>query len=103
MQFKIFNLLMHDENIVLSAPTSMGKSVIIDALIASNKYNRIVCVVPTIALIDETRRRIHKKFGNMYEVIHHNTQNAKTNNVIYILFLKSLLALLNNCEKPRNI
>lgn len=85
MQFKIFNLLMHDENIVLSAPTSMGKSVIIDALIASNKYNRIVCVVPTIALIDETRRRIHKKFGNMYEVIHHNTQNAKTNNVIYIL------------------
>jgi len=85
MQFKIFNLLMHDENVVLSAPTSMGKSVIIDALIASSKYNRIVCVVPTIALIDETRRRIHKKFGNMYEVIHHNSQNAKTGNVIYIL------------------
>lgn len=85
MQFKIFNLLMNDENIVLSAPTSMGKSVIIDALIATKKYNRIVCVVPTIALIDETRRRLHKKFGNMYEVIHHNTQKAKTNNVIYIL------------------
>ena len=85
MQFKIFNLLMLGENVVLSAPTSMGKSAIVDALIASLKYKKIVCVVPTIALIDETRRRIYKKFGNMYEVIHHNTQNTKKDNVIYIL------------------
>ncbi|HIF9068846.1 TPA: DEAD/DEAH box helicase [Photobacterium damselae] len=85
MQAKIFNLLMSGRNVVLSAPTSMGKSAIIDSLIAEDKFNRIVIVVPTIALMDETRRRVQKKFGKVYQVIHHGTQEKRKNKNIYIL------------------
>src|SRR5476649_573620 len=85
MQFKIYDLLMHDCNVVLSAPTSMGKSAIVDCILASDKFKKIVLVVPTIALIDETRRRISKKFSNKYQIFHHNAQGAINDKVIYIL------------------
>ncbi|MEX6254214.1 MULTISPECIES: DEAD/DEAH box helicase [Providencia] len=85
MQAKVFRLLISGQNVVLSAPTSMGKSAIVDALIAERKFNTIVIVVPTIALIDETRRRIQKKFGLEFQIIHHGSQLKRKNKVIYIL------------------
>ncbi|MBL1267924.1 MAG: DEAD/DEAH box helicase [Halomonas sp.] len=84
MQARVFNLLLSGRNVILSAPTSMGKSAIIDALLAANKFNNIVIVVPTIALIDETRRRIQTRFGNMYQIIHHGSQLRRKEKVIYI-------------------
>lgn len=84
MQARIFNLLMAKKNVILSAPTSMGKSAIVDALIASNEFKSIVIVVPTIALIDETRRRIQARFGNTHQLIYHGSQSRRKNNVIYI-------------------
>lgn len=77
MQLKILKLLNEGRNVVLSAPTSMGKSAIVDSLIASEKYFRVVIVVPTIALIDETRRRIAHKFSSRYDVISHNSQELR--------------------------
>ncbi|WP_259462738.1 DEAD/DEAH box helicase [Vibrio sp. SBT000027] len=85
MQARIFNLLASGNNVVLSAPTSMGKSAIVDALIAEDTLNKIVIVVPTIALIDETRRRIQKRFSAGYQIIHHGSQEKRRNKVIYIL------------------
>ncbi|EGR0633740.1 TPA: DEAD/DEAH box helicase [Vibrio vulnificus] len=84
MQARVFNLLSSGKNVVLSAPTSMGKSAIVDALIAEKKFKSIVIVVPTIALIDETRRRIHQRFGNEYQIIHHGSQAKRKDKVIYI-------------------
>ncbi|WP_421334301.1 DEAD/DEAH box helicase [Aeromonas veronii] len=85
MQAKIFNLLMAGKNVVLSAPTSMGKSAIVDSLIASDKFHRIVIVVPTIALIDETRKRIQNTFGKKFQIIHHGSQDSRKEKIIYIL------------------
>lgn len=85
IQAKVFRLITSGNNVVLSAPTSMGKSAIIDALIASKKFRKIVIVVPTIALIDETRRRINKKFGEEFQIIHHGSQSKRKDQVIYIL------------------
>ncbi|EGQ7663325.1 DEAD/DEAH box helicase [Vibrio parahaemolyticus] len=85
MQAKVFRLLTSGQNVVLSAPTSMGKSAIVDALIAERKFSTIVIVVPTIALIDETRRRIQKKFGHEFQIIHHGSQLKRKDKVIYIL------------------
>lgn len=85
LQQRIYQYLMNGQNVILSAPTSVGKSAVVDTLIASNKYKKIVIVVPTIALIDETRRRIYRKFKNEYEIIHHNIQNAKSEKIVYIL------------------
>ncbi|TCT40596.1 replicative superfamily II helicase [Vibrio crassostreae] len=84
MQARVFNLLNSGKNIVLSAPTSMGKSAIVDAVIAEKKFNSIVIVVPTIALIDETRRRIAQRFGHEYQIIHHGSQIKRKDKVVYI-------------------
>lgn len=53
-QNEIYYTLIHKDNVVLSAPTSFGKSLIIDSIITSNLYNNIMIIVPSIALIDET-------------------------------------------------
>lgn len=68
-QSKLLKKLLDGENIAVSAPTSFGKSFIIDAFIAIKRPQNIVIIVPTIALMDETRRRLVRKFGNEYNII----------------------------------
>lgn len=80
VQAEIFQKLLNGESIILSAPTSFGKSTLIDALVDSEKYSNIVIVVPTIALIDETRRRL-SKFKNIYKIITHISQRQEEKNI----------------------
>lgn len=61
--------LLKGKNIAVSAPTSFGKSFVIDAFIKIKKPKNIIIIVPTIALTDETRRRLYKKFANEYKII----------------------------------
>jgi hypothetical protein len=68
-QSSLLKRLLDGENIAVSAPTSFGKSFVIDAYIAIKKPKNVVIIVPTIALTDETRRRIYKKFANEYKII----------------------------------
>ena len=83
-QAEVFSLLISGKSVVLSAPTSFGKSLIIDAVISTHKYSNIVIIVPTISLIDETRRRLNQKFSSDYKIITHSSQQASTKN-IYVL------------------
>jgi hypothetical protein len=57
-QAEVYRRILEGQNIILSAPTSFGKSRIIDALIAEGRFDTIAIIVPTLALIDETRRRL---------------------------------------------
>lgn len=68
-QSSLLKRLINGENIAVSAPTSFGKSFVIDAFISIKKPNNIVIIVPTIALTDETRRRLYKKFASEYKII----------------------------------
>lgn len=68
-QSDVLKKLLNGESIILSAPTSFGKSFIIDGLIALKKPRNIVILVPTIALMDETRKRLLRKFGKEYKII----------------------------------
>ena len=68
-QSSLLKQLLNGENIVVSAPTSFGKSFIIDAFISIKKPNNVLIIVPTLALSDETRRRIFRKFSNEYKII----------------------------------
>ncbi|TCN54649.1 hypothetical protein D0809_18450 [Flavobacterium circumlabens] len=61
--------LLEGKNIAVSAPTSFGKSFVIDAFIKIKKPKNVIIIVPTIALTDETRRRLYKKFANEYKII----------------------------------
>ena len=81
-QALIYQYLLDGESVILSAPTSFGKSLIIDGLLASGKYDNIAVVVPTIALVDETRRRISERFRSQFKVITHPSQSMAARNVI---------------------
>ncbi|MHB8995161.1 MAG: DEAD/DEAH box helicase [Armatimonadota bacterium] len=83
-QAAAYRALIAGYNVVLSAPTSFGKSLIIDAAIASGRFSNIVIIVPTIALIDETRRRLTKRFSADFRVLTHSQQEPGKRN-IYIL------------------
>jgi hypothetical protein len=83
-QAKIYRMLLSGENIALSAPTSFGKSLIIDAIIASGRYRNIVIIVPTIALIDETRRRLSKRFRGRFKTITHTFQSKAERNIFIL-------------------
>jgi replicative superfamily II helicase len=91
LQGLVYRRLMGGENIILSAPTSFGKSLIIDAVIASGEFSNIVIVVPTIALIDETRKRL-SKYLDRYKIITHPSQ-AKGDQNIFILTQERVLEI----------
>jgi hypothetical protein len=83
-QENVLELLRQGHNVVLSAPTSFGKSLLIDAVIAVLKPMKTVIVVPTVALIEETRRRLHRKFGESRRIVTQNGQ-ASDAETIFIL------------------
>ncbi|MEZ9012787.1 DEAD/DEAH box helicase [Vibrio splendidus] len=85
LQARVYNYLLNGKNVVLSAPTSMGKSAIVDSVLYAGDLNKVVIVVPTIALIDETRRRIKNKFSEKYQVIYHNSQELTSDKAVYVL------------------
>ena len=85
VQAQVYWRLMDGENVILSAPTSFGKSLVVDALIASGKYNSLAIVVPTIALIDETRKRL-SRYRDYYKIVTHASQPADPRlGTIYVL------------------
>jgi len=68
-QSRLLKALLNGKSLAVSAPTSFGKSFIVDAFIAIQKPKNIVLLVPTVALTDETRRRMYKKFTPEYKII----------------------------------
>lgn len=82
-QAVVFHKLASGRSIILSAPTSFGKSLLIDALISFKKPKTVVAVVPTIALLDEFRRRMELKFDE-YQIITRTTESRVADSAIYI-------------------
>ncbi len=83
-QFEVYQELLAGENVILSAPTSFGKSLLIDAMIATGRFKTVIIIVPTIALIDETRRRLTKKFGGRYKIVTDPSQQLIDRNVMVL-------------------
>lgn len=79
-QAMVYERLLAGENVVLSAPTSFGKSLVIDALLVARDFNNVAIVVPTLALMDETRRRL-SHLRDRYKVITHGSQQRATRNL----------------------
>ena len=81
-QAKVYWAILDGKNVVLSAPTSFGKSLITDAVIATRRYDNIMIVVPTIALIDEIRRRLTQRFRESYKVVTQPFQRLSERNLL---------------------
>lgn len=79
-QAEVYRRLISGDSVILSAPTSFGKSRLIDAVIATEKYANIAVVVPTIALIDETRQRL-SAFSDRYKIVTQISQRPANRNL----------------------
>jgi DEAD/DEAH box helicase/Helicase conserved C-terminal domain len=83
-QIAALNGLFDGKNLILSAPTSFGKSILIDALLASERYRRVAIVLPTIALLDEFRRRLRRRFNDKFDVVMHPIDRAGEGPTIFL-------------------
>jgi len=72
-QKHLLSLLNSDKNVIVSAPTSFGKSLLIEEFVASRKFQNIIIIQPTLALLDETRRKL-KKYDEYYKIIVRTSQ-----------------------------
>lgn len=89
----VYERLLAGENVVLSAPTSFGKSLVIDAILAARDFTNAAVVVPTVALMDECRRRL-SRLGDRYKVITHGTQRLASRN-LFVMTQERLLEMNN--------
>lgn len=67
------SILETDKNLIVSAPTSFGKSLLIEDIVASRKFKDIVVIQPTLALLAETRKKL-RKYKDDYKIIVRTTQ-----------------------------
>lgn len=73
-------LIRQEKNVIVSAPTSFGKSLLIQEIVASNRHSNILIIQPTLALINETRISL-RKFKNKYNIIVNTSQVPKEKNI----------------------
>src|SRR5690606_25811419 len=68
-QSLLLKKLLEGKSLAVSAPTSFGKSFVIDAFVSIGNPKNVVIIVPTIALADETRRRLQQEVAGDYKII----------------------------------
>ncbi|WP_170342785.1 DEAD/DEAH box helicase [Ruegeria arenilitoris] len=83
-QIKALDALLEGRNLILSAPTSFGKSLLIDALLSTERYRRVAVVLPTIALLDEFRRRIRDRFSKKFKLVMHQSETSTDEPTIFL-------------------
>ena len=83
-QKELSEMIFLGQNIIVSAPTSFGKSLLIEEVVASNKFKNIVIIQPTLALLDETRRKL-QKYNEAYKIVVRTTQEpSETKSNIFL-------------------
>jgi len=97
-QSLLLKQLLEGKNIAVSAPTSFGKSFVIDAFIKIKKPKNVLIIVPTIALTDETRRRLYNKFASEYKIIT-TTEVEPAEKNIFIFPQERAINYLNKVER----
>jgi len=82
-QARALNWLMSGASVILSAPTSFGKSLLIDIVISARNFNNVVLIVPTLALVEETRRRM-SRFVDDYSIVTSSNQKVSEKNIFVL-------------------
>ena len=88
------DLLAAGKNLIVSAPTSFGKSLLIHEVVASGKFKNIVIIQPTLALIDETRKKIHE-YADDYKIISRTTQSRSNDKNIFLFTAERVMEYQN--------
>ncbi|WP_110791636.1 DEAD/DEAH box helicase [Cronobacter sakazakii] len=67
-QKEIFNTFQKNRRLIVSAPTSFGKTRIIREIISHNNYRMIVIIMPTVSLLSEVYSDFKQQFESEYTV-----------------------------------
>jgi len=97
-QATISHELINKRSVVVGAPTSFGKSLLIEEIIASRIYNNIVIIQPTLALIDETRRKL-TKYRDHYKIVLSTSQAPSASRSNIFLFTGERVVEYQNFPK----
>ena len=65
-QRKVLNLIEKSQGLIFSAPTSFGKTFVIFEYICRHQPNTVVLVVPSLALLDEYKQKIIKRYKDKF-------------------------------------
>ncbi|MBR2455139.1 MAG: DEAD/DEAH box helicase [Clostridia bacterium] len=94
-QKELSELVLSKKNVIVSAPTSFGKSLLIEEIVASGIYTNIVIIQPTLALLDETRIKL-KQYSDQYKIIVRTSQEtSQEKGNIFLLTAERVLEYLN--------
>ncbi len=109
-QYELFEKLKNSNHYSFSGPTSFGKSFIIEEFIKyiideRNGIDNIAILVPTRALIAQTRKQLKSNINNqIYKIIEYpdipNMYLKDKNKFIFIFTPERLVAYLGNAENP---
>lgn len=89
-QWKALKLLEENEGLILSAPTSFGKTFVVFEYIARYYPKNVFLVVPTLALVDEYKQKIIKEYKDVfdrYKIYITLSEAAFTNENDYNMFI----------------
>lgn len=93
-QIECLNYLMRGDNLLISAPTSFGKTFVALEYMSRKKLNNIAFVVPTLALMNELFVKIKNKFGQEYNIIQNGYENVQDRNIYIIVPERADITLL---------
>ncbi|HGA1330744.1 TPA: DEAD/DEAH box helicase, partial [Streptococcus suis] len=65
-QMRVLNLIKGNSGLIFSAPTSFGKTFVVFEYIAREQPKNVVLIVPTLALVDEYKQKILKKYKDSF-------------------------------------
>ncbi|WP_064590275.1 DEAD/DEAH box helicase [Streptobacillus moniliformis] len=65
-QMKVLSLIKDNNGLIFSAPTSFGKTFVVFEYIARENLKNVVLIVPTLALVDEYKQKILKKYKESF-------------------------------------
>lgn len=90
--------LQSKRSVVVSAPTSFGKSLLIEEIVASQLYKQIVIIQPTLALLDETRKKL-LQYKESYKVVVSTSQEPSEEKGNIFLFTGERVVEYQNFPK----
>lgn len=81
-QIEIIEKIKENDALIVSAPTSFGKTFCVFEYIARTMPNNIVLIVPTLALIEEYIKKIIKKYHRLFSKYKIHTHIDEEKNMI---------------------
>ena len=84
-KYLVEEIIHWKKNYIISAPTSFGKSLIIQEIISQASFKNIVIIQPTLALLDETRKSL-SQYDEKYKIIIRTSQeiDATRGNILLL-------------------